>query len=206
MTQASKKQHLVSCLALLLVLGFSGCTREMMFDYPAYETLGEAVTTADHVVIAEFVSDRTGLDYPVVMPEDVPGVASPELVDPADVFSEEEAIPTTYSRVRIINSLKGDLDVGVEIEVKQEGDNTWVEPNTTKLGDANHDVFVLFMDSFDNGEYCLINPEIGALKLLDDGRVTAISQRAQESFDEWEIATLTEIEQATGLNRGRGPQ
>jgi hypothetical protein len=164
-------------------------------DWPYYTTIAEATSKADVVVTAVLDDSEPIMLTADGQPFDVPETDSLEALTDAVLQAEANgAMPCTVATMQVTSVLKGNIAVGDEIEVVQNGglfgNIKWEEASTTLLDDADADEFVLMLSQYPNSPYySMINAAIGALAIEGD-QIESLSETAEQEFKDWKIHKL----------------
>lgn len=104
---------------------------EMSADYPAYESLEEAVGASDAVIHGRYLSFKEVEMLPEINPTEGDATTNPYYgVDPATVDTSGMGVPTTVSSVEVVEVIAGDLRPGMVIEIRQMGNRDIRETST----------------------------------------------------------------------------
>lgn len=164
-------------ISLVACSGPAEETRELIADYPGYETVAEATGVAELVIEGEFVGSKVEKLYPDIVETGDEETNPQQGVELSEADLEEMAVVTTVSEVRVTEVLKGDVKVGDVIKVSQLGgtldDVKYVDSATTLLSTLDASTVLLFLN--DQGDsYDLINPEQG-LYTVEGEKVTPVA-------------------------------
>lgn len=142
---------------------------EMSADYPAYESLEEAVGASDAVIHGRYLSFKEVEMLPEINPTEGDATTNPYYgVDPATVDTSGMGVPTTVSSVEVVEVIAGDLRPGMVIEIRQMGNRDIRETSTVLLLEAGATDFLLLLVENSDGVYSLINPQSGAWRMTGD--------------------------------------
>lgn len=142
---------------------------EMSADYPAYESLEEAVGASDAVIHGRYLSFKEVEMLPEINPTEGDATTNPYYgVDPATVDTSGMGVPTTVSSVEVVEVIAGDLRPGMVIEIRQMGNRDIRETSTVLLREAGATDFLLLLVENSDGVYSLINPQSGAWRMTGD--------------------------------------
>ena len=157
---------------LMMGVLLSACSvpsAEMSADYPAYESLEEAVGASDAVIHGRYLSFKEVEMLPEINPTGGDATTNPYYgVDPATVDTSGMGVPTTVSSVEVVEVIAGDLRPGMVIEIRQMGNRDIRETSTVLLREAGATDFLLLLVENSDGVYSLINPQSGAWRMTGD--------------------------------------
>jgi hypothetical protein len=143
-------------------------------DYPTYDTGAELVGNAAVIVRGAAVSSRVEWLYPEVSTNSDPAV-NPQAglpSDEVDAWQQDSGVVVTISTVRVDEVLKGDIQVGQQIEVSQLGgtidDVTYEDTNTVVLPADGSDYALLLADH-NAKPFDLLNPQQALYKAEGTG-------------------------------------
>lgn len=185
-----------TALALALVLA-AGCAApvEMHADYPGYDSLDAAIAAADTIVQGEFLESREATLEPVIDTTSGDAEMNPHFgVDPEEIDTTGLGVPTTVSRIEVLETFAGTVEPGAIIEVRQMGGSGAKESSTTLLEDAGNTGFILLLAENPDGVFSLINPQAGAWTVESEGSAQSKVQSlsGQPPFEEFTTEELVE--------------
>lgn len=140
--------------------------RVLKADYPYYSEVEDITIAADAIIVGKVI--------------DAEKVQEMNVNTDPQTRNEVDSIPYTVSKFEAIEIVKGDINVGDIIEVKQLGDFKNIPEATLeeidgyfKLGNLE----LLFLASYDDGTpYSTLNPTQGAVQVLEDQTLYAASK------------------------------
>lgn len=140
--------------------------RVLKADYPYYSEVEDITIAADAIIVGKVI--------------DAEKVQEMNVNTDPQTRNEVDSIPYTVSKFEAIEIVKGDINVGDIIEVKQLGDFKNIPEATLeeidgyfKLGNLE----LLFLASYDDGTpYSTLNPTQGAVQVLEDQTLYSASK------------------------------
>lgn len=140
--------------------------RVLKADYPYYSEVEDITIAADVIIVGKVI--------------DAEKVQEMNVNTDPQTRNEVDSIPYTVSKFEAIEIVKGDINVGDIIEVKQLGDFKNIPEATLeeidgyfKLGNLE----LLFLASYDDGTpYSTLNPTQGAVQVLEDQTLYSASK------------------------------
>lgn len=191
-------------VAIVMSIGVAGCSSEaqssrsgspassvveMSGDYPYIggSRLSLALVVVDYLDSTSIVEMPSGVGTdPTANPQ--AGVSS---LDPKAI--QALGVPSTISRVRVVQSLAGDIKVGSIISVDQDGGDIdgvkYRETSTSLLSEAGYEQYVLLLVPVSDG-YRLVDPVLGVfgksgatISLLKPDLVENESDRSIDTVD-----------------------
>ena len=140
--------------------------RVLKADYPYYSEVEDITIAADAIIVGKVI--------------DAEKVQEMNVNTDPQTRNEVDSIPYTVSKFEAIEIVKGDINVGDIIEVKQLGDFKNIPEATLeeidgyfKLGNLE----LLFLASYDDGTpYSTLNPPQGAVQVLEDQTLYSASK------------------------------
>ena len=134
-------------------------------DYPYYTSAEELMEASDAVIVGEVISDG-------------------KVMESALSRDRSDGLTYTVFKIRVVESVKGKLRAGDEIEVKQLGSNnvryeesgSFFKKGSTRL---------LFLAAYDDAPYSPVNPYQGAVEVRE-GRLYAESKYSLFGYKEHE--------------------
>ena len=161
MTIKNKKMaSTLGIVALSIALALLICTSLLpkpMFhgDYPYYPDVEEITNAADVIIVGEVVTAKNVKNL---------------MVDKTPNKSDKEVTPYTLSTVKIINVIKGDVDIGDIITIKQLGDYKNMPEATLHEMDgylAKGTEQLMFLCEYESSPYSPVNPAQGMVEVKD---------------------------------------
>lgn len=187
MTTAKKKictvfGVILLSLALTFVIVSQFSSKQMINgDYPYYPEVKDIVEASDVIIVGEVVTDKNVQNF---------------MVDKTPDKIEKDTTPYTVSTVKISSVIKGNVNVGDTITIKQLGDyknmpeatlyemDGYLKKNTEQL---------MFLCEYDDSPYSPVNPAQGIVEVRDgylysNNRYSLFgySESSQKSTDEIE--------------------
>ena len=159
---------LVFCAAILLGVWtfFTFHTKKIMqADYPYYPEVCDITGEADVIVVGEVIEAQK--------------VQTLNVNTDVSASNQAERIPYTISKFEITNVIKGNLQVGDVIEVKQLGNYKRMPEAFLDETDGYfklQESELLFLASYENAPYSTLNPTQGAVKVLDNQTLYSASK------------------------------
>ncbi len=156
---------MILMISIVLILSLSE-KRVLKADYPYYSEVEDITIAADAIIVGKVI--------------DAEKVQEMNVNTDPQTRNEVDSIPYTVSKFEAIEIVKGDINVGDIIEVKQLGDFKNIPEATLeeidgyfKLGNLE----LLFLASYDDGTpYSTLNPTQGAVQVLEDQTLYAASK------------------------------
>lgn len=153
---ASTLEIVVLSMALALVICTSLLPKPMFHgDYPYYPDVESITSAADGIIVGEVLTAR-----------DVKNL----MVDKTPNKTDKEATPYTLSTVRVINVIKGDMNIGDVITIKQLGDYMNKPEATLHEMDGylmKETEQLMFLCKYDSSPYSPVNPAQGMVEVKD---------------------------------------
>ncbi|MFD7505635.1 hypothetical protein [Streptomyces sp. NPDC059850] len=153
-------------------------------DYPEYSSLDAVIKNSDVVVKGTVVSSRVEKMLPDAPTGDDPATNPQAGLSPAEAKAAKEAaeadpVIVTVSKVKVSQSLAGDVAVGDTIEVSQLGGAykgvTYQEQGTTHLAKGGPQYVLMLADHGGKSPYDLVNPEQALYTVASGGTVKAVA-------------------------------
>lgn len=156
---------MILMISIVLILSLSE-KRVLKADYPYYSEVEDITIAADAIIVGKVI--------------DAEKVQEMNVNTDPQTRNEVDSIPYTVSKFEAIEIVKGDINVGDIIEVKQLGDFKNIPEATLeeidgyfKLGNLE----LLFLASYDDGTpYSTLNPTQGAVQVLEDQTLYSASK------------------------------
>lgn len=147
--------------------------RVLKADYPYYSEVEDITIAADAIIVGKVI--------------DAEKVQEMNVNTDPQTRNEVDSIPYTVSKFEAIEIVKGDINVGDIIEVKQLGDFKNIPEATLeeidgyfKLGNLE----LLFLASYDDGTpYSTLNPTQGAVQVLEDQTLYSASKHSLFGYE-----------------------
>ena len=164
-----------------------------MGDWPYYGSPSAAMGAADVVVTAMYIDSRTATIYPLPSDSTDP-VLNPQAGIELSQGPKEVGLDVVISRVAVLTSLKGELEVGRVIEVTQPGTTflgiSYPAAGATFIGDIAQEANVsgaessilLLLSQHPDSSYSPINPDEGVF-LIQDNQVLPTDPDMAEPTD-----------------------
>ena len=147
----------IFCLALTfgIVGHFASSPKVLEADYPYYPEVSNITEAADVIVVGK-----------VLEAEDVQNL---NINTDPQTRNSTDSIPYTISKIEVTNVIKGNVEIGDILEVKQLGDfenmpEAFFSRNPMGIFNTN-DSELLFLASFEGTPYSPLNPTQGAVKV-----------------------------------------
>lgn len=124
-------------------------------DYPFYESAKELVDSSDIIIIGKVIDSGKVRDLPI---------------NSSINEKESDKLKYTLSSISVSKVLKGSINIGDVIEIKQLGDYNGIQEESLKRidgylkKDAEH---LFFLKSYKNSPYSALNPEQGIIEIID---------------------------------------
>lgn len=156
---------MILMISIVLILSLSE-KRVLKADYPYYSEVEDITIAADAIIVGKVI--------------DAEKVQEMNVNTDPQTKNEVDFIPYTVSKFEAVEVVKGDINVGDIIEVKQLGDFKNIPEATLeeidgyfKLGNLE----LLFLASYDDGTpYSTLNPTQGAVQVLEDQTLYSASK------------------------------
>ncbi len=196
--------RLMMGLVSVLLLGLTaGCAPKavidvpIMADWPYVEGVGAAIHKADAVVVVKFLDARSEMVYPEMTGTD-PAKNPQAGGDPSTLSPEDRGamvVPSTRSRVKVSQSLMGDLEVGSVITIDQTGGTIdgvrFSESRISLLPEAGYREYVLIIRYMATA-YALVDPVLGVFG-NDGDEVRLLKPELVERESDRAIRTIEQI-------------
>ncbi len=147
----------IAAAFIVLIIGVSILPKPMFHgDYPYYPDVESITNASDIIVIGEVITAR---DVEKLMTDKTPNKTN------------KEKIPYTISTIRVIDVIKGDVDIGDIITIKQLGDyrykpeETLHEMNGYLSKDTQH---LMFLCEYADSPYSPVNPAQGIIEIKNN--------------------------------------
>lgn len=148
-----------------------------MGDWPFYGSPQAAVNAADVVVTAKYIDSRNATMFALASDSTDP-LLNPQAGVATVLDSKDDGVEVVISRVAVVSSIKGDLEVGRVIEVSQPGTrflgvnypaagNTFIS-DVAKMGakETADTSVLLLLSQHPDSTYSPINPDEGVLLVV----------------------------------------
>lgn len=157
----------IFCLALTfgIVGHFASSPKVLEADYPYYPEVSNITEAADVIVVGK-----------VLEAEDVQNL---NINTDPQTRNSTDSIPYTISKIEVTNVIKGNVEIGDILEVKQLGDFENMPEAFLAETDGyfnTNDSELLFLASFEGTPYSPLNPTQGAVKVLEDQTLYSASK------------------------------
>lgn len=157
----------VFCFALVFGIRgyFISSPKVLEADYPYYPEVSDITKAADVIIVGK-----------VLEAEDVQKL---NINTDPQTQNSANPIPYTISKIEVTNVIKGNVEVGDILEVKQLGDFEKTPEAFLAETDgyfSTEDFDLLFLASFEGTPYSPLNPTQGAVKVLDDQTLYSASK------------------------------
>ena len=171
MKKLYNKKIIISCtlFCLALTLGivwyFALSPKVLEADYPYYPEVSNITEAADVIVVGK-----------VLEAEDVKNL---NINTDPQTRNSTDSIPYTISKVEVTDVIKGNVEIGDILEVKQLGDFEKMPEAFLAETDGyfnKDDSELLFLASFESTPYSPLNPTQGAVKVLEDQTLYSASK------------------------------
>ena len=153
---ASTLGIVVLSMALALFICASLLPKPMLHgDYPYYPDVESITNAADVIIVGEVVTARTVKNL---------------MVDKTPNKTEKEATPYTLSTIKVTNVIKGNVNIGDVITIKQLGDYknkpeaTLHEMDGYLMKDTEQ---LMFLCEYESSPYSPVNPAQGIVEVKD---------------------------------------
>lgn len=175
------------CLTLIFGIGvyFLSAPRILEADYPYYPEVSDITEAADVIIVGKVLEAENVQKLNVN-------------VDP-NTRNDVDPIPYTISKVEVINVIKGNVEVGDILEIKQLGDFKKMPEAFLAETDgyfSTEDSHLLFLASFETSPYSTLNPTQGAVKVLDDQTLYSASKYSLFGYEEKARSTPQTLDDA----------
>lgn len=153
-------------------------------DYPEYSSLDEVIKKSDIVVKGTVLGSRVEKMLPDAPAGGDPATNPQAGLSPAEAKEAKEAaeadpVIVTVSKVKVSQTLAGDVAVGDTVEVSQLGGTykgvTYKEKGTIMLAKGGQQYVLMLADHGGKHPYDLVNPEQALYTVTSDGAVKALS-------------------------------
>lgn len=215
-----RRSGLATVILAALALGLAGCgsgTNEattetesaggessipMMADYPSYSSAEEVVSTSTVIVQVEVLSTREEVMYPDVATTGDPEENPQAGLDPDEIDMQGLGVPVTIATVEVLETFKGDVAVGDELEITQSGGTmdglSYVETSTVLLKDVDAASLVLFLGDLGD-TLAPINPQAGVQAVEPDGETMSAASAKDGSVTTEDLGlTIPELASLVG--------
>lgn len=176
------------CVAILLSVGlfFVLHTKKVMqADYPYYPEVIDITGEADVIVVGEVIEAQK--------------VKMMNVNTDSNALNQAEPIPYTISKFEITNVIKGNVQIGDVIEVKQLGNYKRMPEAFLDETDGYfklQESELLFLAAYENAPYSTVNPTQGAVKVLDNQTLYSASQYSLFGYTSNTRASIQTLEEA----------
>jgi hypothetical protein len=147
----------VLSIALALLICISFLPKPMFHgDYPYYPDVESITNAADVIIVGEVVTAREVKNL---------------MVDKTPNKADKEATPYTLSTVKVIDVIKGDIDIGDVLTIKQLGDYKNKPEATLHEMDGyivNGTEQLMFLCEYEDTPYSPVNPAQGIMEVRND--------------------------------------
>lgn len=155
------------CMILSLIIGFSGLFYEKpMFhgDYPYYPEVSNITEAADIIIVGEVIKSKEVKNL---------------MIDKTPNKKDKETTPYTISTVQVKEVVKGNVNIGDILEIKQLGDydnhpEAFLYENDGYL--SKHQEQLIFLVEYDQSPYSAVNPTQGMIEVFEDGSLYSRSK------------------------------
>ena len=192
MKKISNKKVVISgvifCMAIILVavLFLVPHTKKVMqADYPYYPEVSDITDAADAIIVGEVIEAQK--------------VQRMNVNTDSNALNQAEPIPYTISKFKITNVIKGNVQIGDVIEVKQLGNYKRMPEAFLAETDGYfklQESELLFLASYENAPYSTVNPTQGAVKVLDNQTLYSASQYSLFGYTSNTGASTQTLEEA----------
>lgn len=124
-------------------------------DYPYYPDVKSITDAADVIIVGEIVEAKN-VQY--------------IMVDKTLNKTDKEKTPYTLSKIKITEVLKGNVNIGDVITIKQLGDYKSKPEETLYKTDgylSKNTMHLMFLRQYDTSPYSSVNPEQGIIEIKD---------------------------------------
>ena len=155
------------CFAFVFGIGwyFISAPKVLEADYPYYPEVSDITEAADVIVVGYVLEAEN--------------VQTLNINTDPQTRNSVDPIPYTISKFKVTNVIKGNVNVGDILEVKQLGDFEKMPEAFLAETDgyfSTEDSNLLFLASFEGSPYSPLNPTQGAVKVLDDQTLYSASK------------------------------
>ena len=186
-----KKNLVIVVLIILMAAGilsvfFASGSRVLKVEYPYYPEVKDLTVEADVILVGKVI--------------DAQEVRKINVDKNQQTGNQKGTVPYTMSKIEVTTVIKGNVNEGDVIEVKQLGDYKKMPEATLaemdgyfKTGDSE----LLFLESYDDGTpYSTLNPAQGAVQVLEDQTLYSASKYSLFGYDRSAQSALITIEDA----------
>ena len=186
-----KKNLVIVVLITLMAAGilsvfFVSGSRVLKVEYPYYPEVKDLTVEADVILVGKVI--------------DAQEVRKINVDKNQQTGNQKGTVPYTMSKIEVTTVIKGNVDEGDVIEVKQLGDYKKMPEATLaemdgyfKTGDSE----LLFLESYDDGTpYSTLNPAQGAVQVLEDQTLYSASKYSLFGYDRSAQSASITIEDA----------
>ncbi|MFT4108104.1 hypothetical protein, partial [Propionicimonas sp.] len=175
-----------------------GDTLTMVADYPTYDTLDDAVAAADVVVRGTWITSADDVLEPDVSNMDGDAASNPQFgATPTEQGIEDLQVPVTTSTVEVNDVLKGSIQPGQSIQVRQLGGKldgvTYRESSTTLLADSSSSIVLLLLSRQDDGTYEMISTADGGWAVEGDQLSGLNGEATSSPFSRTSLSGLSKL-------------
>ena len=165
---------LISFAVAIFIVGVVKSHQKLMIegDYPYYPDVQSITDAADVIIVGEVVTSKYTENLMVDMTPDK---------------ESKEETPYTISTVKVTEVLKGNINVGDTITIKQLG-NYINQPEATLyeidgyLKTAQNEL--MFLAEYENSPYSAVNPAQGMVEVIDGNILYSASRYSLWGYDE----------------------
>ena len=175
---------LVLFLALFLIARLNKDTPVILGDWPYYPDVENITKAADVIIIGDVVSAKSVEQIKISekRPEDL-----------------KTNLPYTISTVKVSRVLKGDVNVGDEISIRQLGDHKRRPESTLQRINgylSKNQECLMFLAEFDDLPYAPLNPGQGIIWIKEGTKLYSPCENALFGYKDSENTELISIETA----------
>ena len=175
---------LVLFLALFLIARLNKDTPVILGDWPYYPDVENITKAADVIIIGDVISAKSVEQIKISekRPEDL-----------------KTNLPYTISTVKVSRVLKGDVNVGDEISIRQLGDHKRRPESTLQRINgylSKNQECLMFLAEFDDLPYAPLNPGQGIIWIKEGTKLYSPCEYALFGYKDSENTELISIETA----------
>ncbi|AEE97772.1 hypothetical protein [Mahella australiensis] len=193
MTTAKKHVITISILilislALIIVIAVNFFPKPMIHgDYPYYPDVKSITNAADVIIVGEVVSAKDVQDL---------------MVDRTPNKTNKETTPYTISTVKVVEVVKGNVNIGEIITIKQLGDykakpeatlhemNGYLSKDTEQL---------MFLCEYDDSPYSPVNPAQGIIKVRNGTTLYSANEYSLFGYTATSAKTADSLDSAIAM-------